>query len=452
MPSAAQTYANEIRNLLRPGPAKAQALAQALQISQPTVSRALSALGDDVVSFGAARSIQYTLRDPRRTDLQATVYRVTVQGTLETLGTLVPVSPEGFVMIETGGARLHSDGLPWWIYDMRPQGYLGRAYCQRHGQRLGLPERLGDWSDTHALRAILDQGDDMPGNLLIGPTARHQFVNAPDPVPIAAAQKLHTYAQLADLAARGEVAGSSAAGEQPKFTAYAEQADGTAAHVIVKFTAELDTPVSERWRDLLLAEHIALQVLSEHGVPAAQSMTWMHGTQRFLEVQRFDRLGARGRRALHSFAALDAEFVGSGGSWPVIAKALRKEGVITPQAFDTACLLWAFGTLIGNTDMHSGNLSCLSDGGRPYELAPAYDMTPMAFAPTAGGGLPERALELTVGEQVSAAAWKEALAMAQVFVRRVGDEEGFSVGFEVCKVELMRHVSVAAERIGRLWV
>ena len=39
------------------------------------------------------------------------------------------------------------------------------------------------------------------------------------------------------------------------------------------------------------------QVLRDHGVAAAQSMTWMHGTQRFLEVQRFDRLGARGRRA-----------------------------------------------------------------------------------------------------------------------------------------------------------
>jgi len=47
-------------------------------------------------------------------------------------------------------------------------------------------------------------------------------------------------------------------------------------------------------------------------------------------VQRFDRLGTRGRRALHSFAALDAEFVGSGGNWPVIARALWKEGVIPP--------------------------------------------------------------------------------------------------------------------------
>ena len=100
--------------------------------------------------------------------------------------------------------------------------------------------------------------------------------------------------------------------------------------------------------------------------------------------------------------------------------------------------------------MHSGNLSCLSDGGRPYELAPAYHMTPMAFAPTAGGGLPDRALEITVGEQVSAAAWKEALVMAQVFMRRLEGEEGFSSGFDVCKAELLRYLTVAAERIGRL--
>jgi hypothetical protein len=52
-------------------------------------------------------------------------------------------------------------------------------------------------------------------------------------------------------------------------------------------------------------------------------------------------------------------------------------------------LLWAFGTLIGNSDMHSGNLSFVSEHGRPYDIAPAYDMTPMTFAPRSGGGLPD---------------------------------------------------------------
>jgi len=40
--------------------------------------------------------------------------------------------------------------------------------------------------------------------------------------------------------------------------------------------------------------------------------------------------------------------------------------------------------------------------------------------------------------------------MAQVFVRRLEDEEGFSTRFEACKTELLRHVTVVAERISRL--
>ena len=66
--------------------------------------------------------------------------------------------------------------------------------------------------------------------------------------------------------------------------------------------------------------------------------------------------------------------------------------------------------------------------------------------------MPDRTLELMVGEQVSTAVWKEALAMAQVFVRRLEGEEGFSAGFDACKAELVRHVTVAAERTGRLAV
>lgn len=174
---------------------------------------------------------------------------------------------------------------------MRPQGYLGRAFNQRHGGRLGLPERLNDWGDTHALRALLLQGDDLPGNVLLGAAAREQFVNAPAPLPIPAARRSQAYVELAAAATRGELQGSSAAGEQPKFTAYVQPEAGLAVHTIVKFSASLPSLVSERWRDLLLAEHIALQVLGDAGIPASLTRVIDHGTQRFLEVQRFDRGG-----------------------------------------------------------------------------------------------------------------------------------------------------------------
>lgn len=422
----------------------------ALQTSQPTVSRVLKVLADEVVTLGAARSIQYTLRDPARADLQASVYRVTAEGQLRELGTLIPVCPAGFVMAQTDGKKLHSDGLPWWLFDMRPQGYLGRAYNQRHGAHLGLPGRLEEWSDRHIMQALLRQGEDLPGNLLLGTVARDQFVNALTPVPISAVDRPQAYVDLAAAAARGDLHGSSAAGEQPKFTAFVQTQDEPAAHVLVKFSALADNQVSQRWRDLLLAEHTALQVLNNAGIAAARSALIDHGGQRFLEVKRFDRVGTLGRRALHSLAALDAEFVGSGGSWPEVARALAREQIIRPEAVDGAYLLWAFGALIGNTDMHAGNLSFLSELGRPYQLAPAYDMTPMAFAPTAGGDLPQRPLTLIVGDQVPPRAWIQALPLAQEFIRRL-QEESLSAGFAPCLEALQRHVALAAERIGRLY-
>ena len=44
--------------------------------------------------------------------------------------------------------------------------------------------------------------------------------------------------------------------------------------------------------------------------------------------------------------------------------------------------LHAFGRLIGNTDMHQGNIGFhLADRG-PLPLSPAYDMLPMSLAPS----------------------------------------------------------------------
>ena len=63
MPSHIET----IRLHLAGGPQSARSLIEVLGVSQPTVSRALAELGDEVVRIGAARSIQYALRDSQRT-------------------------------------------------------------------------------------------------------------------------------------------------------------------------------------------------------------------------------------------------------------------------------------------------------------------------------------------------------------------------------------------------
>lgn len=443
-------HADAIRMRLSGEPLSARQLTENMGLSQPTVSRALTELGDEVVRIGSARSIQYALRDAARGLPDMPIYRVDGEGRIRQLGILIPVRPAGFVMRREDGVNLHSDGLPWWLFDVRPQGYLGRAYAARHGAELGLPARLGDWTDSHALRALLVHGHDVVGNLLLGETARHRFLAAPLPDPIGEEQKAAVYARLALDAARGEMPGSSAGGEQPKFTAWAMTPYGP-RHVIMKFSELEESPVSERWRDLLLAEHLALDTLREAGVPAAQTRIVDHGAQRFLEVERFDRVGKLGRRALISLAALDAEFVrpGSGG-WPIIARRLAVGGQISPQAADGADLLWAFGSLIGNTDMHSGNLSFIAEPGRPCELAPAYDMTPMAFAPRSSGGLRDTLFEANIHGSVANESWRRAEELARAFLARVTTATGFSRRFGPCIAALANHIEQASTKISRL--
>ena len=444
------SHADAIRAHLANGPQSAQQLIEKIGISQPTLSRALGGLGDEIVRLGAARSIQYSLRDTARGLPEFPVYRVDAEGQIRLLGTLTPVRPEGFVMRQADGLTLHSDGLPWWLFDMRPQGYLGRAYAARVATGLGLPPCLGDWGDSHALRALLAHGYDVVGNLLLGDVARDRFLATQATVAIAVAQKAADYARLMREAASGEVAGSSAGGEQPKFTAYADTSSGP-HHLIVKFSEAEDSPVSARWRDLLLAEHLALQTLRAAGIPAAQTHIFDSGGQRFLEVERFDRVGSLGRRALFSLTALDAEFVGAGtGGWPVIARRLADLGQIQPQATDGVNILWAFGTLIGNTDMHNGNASFIAEPGRPYALAPAYDMTCMAFAPRSGGGLPNSIPAPNIQAAVPNDIWRQAEALARAFLARLQDSNAFSPRFGECLAALESHIGTASAMIERL--
>ena len=439
-----------LRLRLATGPESGTQMAKDLGISQPTVSRALAAMAGEVMQVGQKKGSRYVLRDTGCGFGDVPVFRVDAQGKLHELGVLTPVRPDGFVLTQADGLQVHSDGLPWWLLDMLPQGYLGRAYAAHHGATLGLPSNLKEWTDNHALRALLVHGHDGVGNLLLGPTSREKFIAMPVPVALSLWDKPGAYARLAQGASQGDSPGSSAGGEQPKFTAYAPT-DAGPAHVLVKFSELPNSPVSQRWRDLLLAEHLALTTLRDAGVAAADSAVVDHLDQRFLEVARFDRIGAMGRKALVSLRALDAEFVGDAHqAWPVLVKTLAGLGVVSPEAADATERLWAFGVLMGNTDMHAGNLSFVSDTGRPYHLAPAYDMTPMAFAPNSGGKLNNTIPSLALHASVRNDIWRQALALAQSYLTALRDCNQFSDGFQVCLDALEVHLNSASQQISRL--
>ena len=429
--------ADVIRQHLALGLTRSRQLVEKTGFSQPTVSRALTELGDDVVRIGAGRSIQYALKDHARGFNAVPIHRVTEGGQISPLGQLIPVRPDGFVMIQPDGTRLHSDGLPWWLMDMRPQGFMGRAYAASHASALGLPADTEQWSDAHVMHALLHQGHDAVGNLLVGDRAREVFLHMPQPVLV---DRQTMYPELARAAAAGESPRSSAGGEQPKFVAYSER-----GHVLVKYSAIDDNAVSERWRDLLLAEHHALAML---GTP---SQVLDISGQRFLEVPRFDRVGALGRIGVFSLRALDAEFVGRAHEpWPVLVQALAHSGVVQPEAAQATALRWAFGALIGNTDMHAGNLSFISSHGRPYQLSPAYDVLPMGFAPNRFGELNAALAPVNLLPIIPGEIWHQASQLATVYLDRLRADPLLSRGFAPCLQAMHQHLSEAQERVSRL--
>ena len=169
-------HSDSIRQLLDQGPVASRQLVEKTGISQPTISRALAALGDEVVRIGSSSSIRYAQRDTSRDFASAPIFRASDEGVIRELGTLIPVCPDGFVMVQADGVTLHSEALPWWLFDMRPQGYLGRAGASAHAAALGLPGNPEHWGDTEIIRALLAHGHDAIGNLLVGALARDRFV------------------------------------------------------------------------------------------------------------------------------------------------------------------------------------------------------------------------------------------------------------------------------------
>jgi hypothetical protein len=196
-----------------------------------------------------------------------------------------------------------------------------------------------------------------------------------------AAVARNDYPRLAANAVKGEPPGSSAGGEQPKFTAFnAEQA----SHVIVKFSPKGNNEVTQRWKDILIIEYHAGRVLGGHGFPVAGTNLFEMDGRLFLEIRRFDRIGKFGRLSMISLDMVGREFIGSGsGNWTRVMEALYNQGMVNHLDLQRTRELRYFGQLINNTDMHLGNLS-LSIKGEKFQLLPVYDMCSMGFAPKTG--------------------------------------------------------------------
>jgi hypothetical protein len=313
-------------------------------------------------------------------------------GQLHCVGPVLRFSPEGCrpnLTAAVDGVPGIFPGIPWYLDDLRPEGFMGRA-ALRSGANTQLPEDPDLWQPHHAVRGLLNGLDTGIGDLLLGENAVHAALRAIETPPdlVTAPNRPHAYVQLASASLRGELTQPGPGGQQPKFTATIEHEGGRYA-VLVKFANVAVGPAAERWSDLLVCEHLALSLLHDAGMGASKTTLIQTDSHTFLEVQRFDRLpDTLGRKGFVSLMAITSAFVGDATlDWSRAAEELAAQGWIQPQAAREIGRLHAFGRLIGNTDMHQGNIGFrLVDSG-PLPLAPLYDMLPMSLAPSRTGVL-----------------------------------------------------------------
>jgi hypothetical protein len=396
-----------------------------LGLSQPTVSRALSALVKQgrLLKVGAARSQQYLL--PRHIEgvgSQIGIVRIDTQGRVSPFARMVALPGGRFWVNEADGLTQLHDGLPWFLDDMRPQGFMGQTFVQNHPE-LSLPADLRHWNDDHALKAMVLAGDDLPGNLIVGEQALASYLSGVRQTAVVQQPEVD-YPRLAMLAMQGAQPGSSAGGEQPKFSALV---NGQA--MLVKFSPSGDAPGDERSRDLLVCEHIALQTLAAAGLPAAESQIVIAGGRVFLQSKRFDRTD-KGRIGMVSLLVYDAQYVGEMDNWSATAQRMAARQLMTSQDAQQLQLLEAYGLLIANTDRHYGNISFLLQDD-DWRLSPTYDMLPMFYAPVKGE-LVERDFASRKLQPTShtLAVWPQAKQLAQQFWQSVAADTRVSDAFK----------------------
>lgn len=448
-----------ITSLLRQRAAvSATELANAVGVSVPTLHRVLSEFEQNVIATGKARRSRYGLQRPLRGAIRSfPLYAVDEKGRGTFLSTLRLAYPSGSHLVFADAIWPTPDfardgwweGLPYPFCDMRPQGFVGRQFARAQHEHFQVPSNPDQWSDDDVVHVLSNSAWDTSGNLVLGDTAielwqqRKLSVEA----PLTARVLGQRYTEFAQEAIGSSVPASSTAGEFPKFGARRELAGSATSHVIVKFSGRGNAEGIRRWSDLLVCEHLAhcsMQLLPN--VQSARSRIVLHGGRTFLEVERFDRHGDFGRSGLISLSTIDGAFVGSGSmDWTRVAQRLEMMHLIDLDDRVRIELLWWFGRLIANSDMHAGNLSFVPRGR--FVLAPAYDMLPMLYAPLAGGEVPTREFSPAVAAPERLPLWKFAVRAALEFWRLAANDSRISSAFRAECMRNWRKLDQVAARV-----
>jgi len=349
-------------------------------VSQPTASRIIRRLRQTgkLVTMGAGKHTRYAFSDGSPA---IQIHQVQEDGSVVILGDyyrlksgasyidFVEGMPEALKGVHGNG--LYEGVLPFFLDDMKPEGFMGIRNAKSF-MEYGFPTNLSSWSCEQILMFLKAKSFESKGNILVSGDYSLNHLEQER-------SELNHYPNIArDILRNHAPRYSSAGGEQAKFTAYRKGI----GHVIVKFSQPKLSAVEVRRADLLVCEYLANRALSQEGFLVAESHLHVIDDMMLLESVRFDRVGEMGRLPMLSMSVIDAEYIGYGENWCETAKALMDMGRIALKTYDRIQQLNMFGRLIGNTDMHLGNLSfTISDDGKQFELLPLYDMLPMALMP-----------------------------------------------------------------------
>ncbi|MBA3059784.1 MAG: type II toxin-antitoxin system HipA family toxin YjjJ [Gammaproteobacteria bacterium] len=437
---------DQLPALLRRHPGSSSSeLADLAGTSPATMVRALKELAAQIVRVGkAGRTRYYLMRALRGQTKALPLYRIDSAGQAAQLGQLQPLAPEGcFLDVKSLGWPVPDEfaqgvwpGLPYPLQDMWPQGFLGRSFARHVAAEFDVSDNPSNWREDEVLQVLAQRGSDCTGDLMVGDVALRRWLQlkvvAP---PVVAGDVLPAhYESMAEQATSVGLVGASAAGEFPKFTALRALEGCQSPHVMVKFSGCDNSGAVRRWSDLLVCEHLALESIAQlDGIRSAFSRVLQSGGRTFLEVERFDRHGLWGRSPLCSLATLAASIIDkSSDNWVELAQAMVAGGWLNADGVRQMRLISFFGLLIQNTDMHLGNMSFIP--GAPMQLAPVYDMLPMAYAPLGGGELPSRAFAPRLPMPNDRDIWLQAGVAALAFWRLAAQDGRISDDFQaICQ-------------------
>lgn len=149
----------------------------------------------------------------------------------------------------------------------------------------------------------------------------------------------------------------------------------------------------------------------------------------------FDRLPGHGRRGVISLFALDAQFVGLLSSWIASTQALIAAEILPGEVIADVHWRQRFGELIGNTDMHGGNLAFFTQALKPVALAPAHDMGPARYAPRQAELVTLPALHAPLPDPYDVPIWASVCDAAARFWSNVAQHPLISAGFRTIALE-----------------